>query len=361
MSRCTALRRCRLGTACVLMIVLGGTCVSLGLQRMWPRHWEASAIAFAPDGRKLIVGVYTWYSYHETSRYLVGGVAQSVKSLNSATGQLIEEIERTRSSQVRHGLSPEPRAWVAFSPDGGQLAIGHWEGGVLLRDATTWRPLRAIDEVPSVVNNVTFLRDGRTLCVGFREFPRLWNLQRPDEARHVQADARALATALSPDGTRLAFATGSADLKLIDAESLQEVRRFCWSAATGKLAARDDFDLYRCRRAAFTPDGLHIVVSLHGDRDRSEVKIVDLETGAEVHRFANRSGVIRFSPDGRRMAIGGQQGLSLIVADTRQEVVFEPYEGILDLAFSPDSQTIVLGDGDGWVECRDAGGLLPVF
>lgn len=342
----------------LLPVLLVGVCVYLFSNRAGPRNWAASAIAFSPEGDRLIVGTYRWRRIPPTStpRFLLGGIVQSVKSLDPSTGRQMEVIERTSSSLVRSGIAPEPSSWIAFSPDGQKLAIGHWDGRTLLRNVGAWKQAAVIGEEGKFVTNVNFLRDGTTLCVGHRSFPLIWELNAPNKWRHVDADVRPHSTSLSPDGKLLAFASGWFDVSVVDVAQWTLVNRFEWNATTGELLkpGESESNLLVCDHVAFTPDGQQLVVALREGNKRRLVLCVETETGREIHRFKDRHGVIRFSSDKQTMAIGGYSGLSLIALDTNEERYIESRQGILDLRFSPDSKRIVFGDWDGWAECRDA-------
>jgi len=339
----------------ILAIIVVGVCSYFLLSdRFRPRHWYASSIAFSPDGKRLVVGVYGWRRepYETTPRYLVGGVVQTVKSLDPSTGEELEVAEKIHSDVVRIALTPKSLSWIKFSPDGQQLAIGHWDGTTVIREVGSWKELVTLDGFP-LARNVTFSPDGTSLCVGYDSGPIIWTLGDPSVRRFLDFDSGGPnSTAISPDGGLLAFASDWYEISIVDSQRLTLVNQFLWSEATNELASDDETEYMNCPHVCFTPSGDELAVACHSKDDSCSVKLINVHTGHTLHRFKGRFGAIRFSPNGSTMAIGGYKGLALIDMESRAERFYEKRERILDLAFSPDSTMFVLGDADGRIECR---------
>jgi WD40 repeat protein len=160
--------------------------------------------------------------------------------------RFLDSLRRPRPDSLPR--SDRVNALAYRPPDGRHLAMGYANGEVEMWDATSRRRLRG-----SVRHG-----DGVTSLV------------------------------FSHDGSRMATA------------NRDEVR--VWDVATGKPRLR--YRLPGSYWAAFSPDGRYLASALGG-----LVKIWDLETGLERHAFRAGVGLVRhgaFSPDGRRLAAGGQ-------------------------------------------------------
>jgi WD40 repeat protein/serine/threonine protein kinase len=143
--------------------------------------------------------------------------------------------------------------------------------------------------------------------------------------------------AFSPDGRRLASASGDATVRV-------------WESATGKelfsLKA-----LAGVRSVAFSPDGQHLA---SGSRSGT-LKIWDSVTGQELFSFRSPAAVlcVAFSPDGRRLASGSADGkVRLWASATGQELFsFKGHpQGVTSVAFSPDGLRLASGSSDKMVK-----------
>jgi WD40 repeat protein/tRNA A-37 threonylcarbamoyl transferase component Bud32 len=202
-----------------------------------------------------------------------------------------------------------------------------------------------------------------------------------------------ISLAFSPDGKRLVCADENGAVKVLDAQTGQEILTFkgqngvifsvsfspdgkrlvsggehstlkVWDAQTGQeiLAAKGDNGMFTS--ASFSPDGKRLVsASLSG-----ALKVWDAQTGQETltlqeHYTVFTLGVCRaaFSPDGKRIVSGGADGaVKVWDAQTGQETLtLKGHTPVLNLgvssvAFSPDGKRIVSGGADGAVKVWDA-------
>jgi dipeptidyl aminopeptidase/acylaminoacyl peptidase len=187
---------------------------------------------------------------------------------------------------------------VAFSPDGQYLATATKDGVVRLWRATTGRELQKWQAHENSAASVRFSADSRFLASGGHDAKvKVWDvqmvLQDEDPAPQVQLEhsdrVRVWSVTFSPDGQRLASAGG----RSTDA--------------------------------------------------RGEVKVWDLQLRQEVFtlgNFIDRPTCVRFSPDGRRLAVVSPQLVQLCDAQTGREQLRwrDPQEGFAEAAFSPDGR-----------------------
>jgi eukaryotic-like serine/threonine-protein kinase len=182
---------------------------------------------------------------------------------------------------------------VVFGPEGTWVAAGAAEGGVTLRDAATGRELR-------------------TLGGG----------------NHVN-----LRLAVSPDGRRLVSGALDGTLEVWDPAAGTLLRS--WQGHSGPVTA-----------VALSADG-----ALLASADaKGGTTLWDAATGAAIRRLGppSRFLALAFSPDGRFLAVGGEQSVELFQAATGRPVraLHGHTRGVYALAFSPDGERLVSAAGD---------------
>jgi WD40 repeat protein len=292
--------------------------------------WVA-CLAYSPDGSTLAVG-------DRPTRPLCTFLGDAPVNQNGGLIRIVDLATR----QVARTIRPEKRpryeyevVSLAYTPDGRTL-VAHgkedWPGEkggrevgyhVTAYDAATGRVLRRIDsaKLDDWVVPV-FSRDASTFAALTHTGVRVWDVasghQRPaPEGGPMKAGA----LALSPDGERLAAGDESGEFGL-------------WDTASGRRLAR--FPGHR--------------------KDDSAYGVKSL----------------KFSPDGRMLACGGQRDVKvsefrweylneirLIDVTTRAERATIPGVGIEDMSFSPDGKTVATVSPDGPGD--DARGLLMLW
>ena len=146
------------------------------------------------------------------------------------------------------------------------------------------------------------------------------------------------ALAFNPEGTELA-ASGYHEVTL-------------WSAADGKLLGRIDHLPERICSIAWSPDGKQLAVAGGTPGLSGQVVMCDpasSRAGKVLDRIADLTLVVRFSPDGEKLAAGGADNVVKIfeTKSGKQLVRIEQHaDWVTDLAFSPDGTQLVTASRD---------------
>ncbi|MFO1500427.1 MAG: serine/threonine-protein kinase [Verrucomicrobiota bacterium] len=185
-------------------------------------------------------------------------------------------------------------------------------------------------------------RQGKDLR-GF-EWRYLWNISRPAEVRVLTNFC--MYAKYSPDGRLLAipeYSTG--EVKLWDVASREVIRT---------IRAYQS----QCWNLAFSPNGKVLATCSRAEPD---FKLWDVDTGMQIGILTNRSQerfAVTFSPDGKYLATVAATAYRKVAAevtiwDAASHQALTSLPGLTSWTiqedFSPDSQTLVCGDGEGLV------------
>jgi WD40 repeat protein/serine/threonine protein kinase len=244
-----------------------------------------------------------------------------------------------------------PFSWleyIAFSPDGGRLAIASHD----LSPGTEMSLLKAAagsskedDRNKHATNQTEAEWSFQNLAPGVIT---LWDLSTGQELRTLRGHrASVYSVAFSADGTELLSASGP----LFDGHSSEYAfgELFRW-----RLATVDAAQVIQCgdiRATALASDGRRVA---SGGED-GRVKVWNSETGEHLVTFSGHSGPVQtvaFDPQGARVASGGQDGTVQVwdAGTGRIEFTLTPPSGkvpVKSVAFSPDGQLLAALDEKG--------------
>jgi hypothetical protein len=197
---------------------------------------------------------------------------------------------------------------VALSPDGAVVAVGGWTGvagdkdAIYLFDRASGQLLRRLPGLPNVVLHLAFSPDGRWLAAGLGDANgvRIFDVTRGEETgRDAAYGDNSSSVHFSPDG-RLLLTTsydGQVRLYAVNDGTLGQPARASTGGGQQPFAAR------------FSPDGRRIAV---GFNDSTVVQVLDAKTLTEVAR-PSTVGVdngnlvsVAWSADGRFLVAGGR-------------------------------------------------------
>jgi WD40 repeat protein len=290
---------------------------------------EVAGMAFSPDG-KMLATISPYHSYQPT-----------VRLWDPATGRSLSLLSLRKFSS----------SWVcslAFSPDGRTLAISGCSEVEFIEVASGQNLLTLRGE--PIVQGATYMvfsPDGKTLAMADRA---CHNIQFWDPATGQRLRTLTLTydegyyrgnVAFSPDGKLLAFSTCTERGNYYDC--LKSEILF-WDLSTGQLSRRwTTCEGNACPptgwEAAFSPDWKMLVTYSNS----GPVSVYDLASGQILQTITvsfGRLPIVVFSPDGKTLAIGHEEGVQLWDPATGQLIRdFDAVWGeIVGVVFSPDGK-----------------------
>lgn len=252
---------------------------------------------------------------------------------------------------------------VAFSPDANRIALAGFDGTLRLLDGSTGREMLTIYAHPSLVAAVVFSPDGHRLAsASYDHTVRIWNATPltgdPQAAYCVTLQEHkelVSGVAFSPDGRWFASASWDSTVKVWEVSGRAMKLRCTLRGHKENVVA-----------VAFSSDNRPLA-SASWD---NTVKLWDLQapegdslTERRTIRCRQRVASIRFSPDGRFLAVGQSRGIAIYVPITGEQAYpfKETPAPVPDLAFSPDGRRLYsAGASDPCLKVWDVAGAKPI-
>ncbi|HEY2412728.1 MAG TPA: protein kinase [Pirellulaceae bacterium] len=309
---------------------------------------SATAIAFSPDGQKIVGAGYSGVNIWDiaTGKILVSfeGHDQRARCLayspdgklvasgshgfdqGRPTGGSLKIWEAETGKEILSINDAAPVMSVAFSPDGATLASGSF-AAIKLWNARSGKLQQTVAGFAHDVRGVAFSPAGKRLAGagGSFEKPELkvWDLETGNQTLELKGHEKSIASVVfSPDGQRLLSASLDRTARIWDSQSGHELVKFKGHSA-------------QLENAQFTPDGNRIATTAW---DRT-VRIWDAKSGEELTVIRGNRGVqtvLAISPDGKRLAAASSGYITLFDANNSQESAV-----VKDPAAVPTIRTIV--------------------
>lgn len=243
-------------------LIVWDTANGIQLRRFTRPGSRLQSIAFSPDGQTIAVA----------GESPAGGTADHNEVLLLRTADLSLRAHHATAPEPHNNLpneqelSNEPDA-VAFSPDGGTLAIAMSGGRIGLWSMTDpnapWTTLPGHD---GLAIDVAYSPDGTILASsGADRLVRLWRVRDGQQIGTLAQDSAVRRVAFSPDGTTLATAAEDTVLRI-------------WNVRTLQPIAQLDGNSDNLNDAEFDADGQHVA----GASADGTARIWDLNTDDAV-------------------------------------------------------------------------------
>lgn len=234
---------------------------------------------------------------------------------------------------------PEP---VAYSRDGGLLAAGGEDGGVLICDTISGRPLRTLHGHNGRVYAVAFGDGDKLLATGASDGTvRLWDPATGGCLQVLDGHRDGVwPMVLSPDSGLIVTGDGDGVLRI-------------WDAAAGRpriVLPGHSAPIYT---TAFSPDGAVLAVG-----DAAALRLYDAADGTLIHVVGGHRGPVyraAFSAAGDMLATGDREGMVRLWdpgGELRHELAGHTGR-VYTLAFHPLGHLLASGDTDGQIRLWD--------
>jgi WD40 repeat protein len=327
---------------------------------------KVQAIGPSPDGELLMAGtgdryehatVFQMKSGRRLARRMNAGQMASRAAFSPdgmlvalTAGQFLTVFEAYRGRSIVHLTEPGRLTRIAFSPDGTTAAGGFDEGRVIVVESETGRRLgRPLDcDRPRALAVAT---GGRPLAAGCYDGRlRVMNVVEDRITAEVPYRRVDAPIVLSRDG-RFFFSVGDKGAAVFEAAS----------GRTVKILGGDSVSA-----VALSPDGSHLAIA--AGRGASVVDVVGGREPLTLRPDELIEG-LAFSPDGKRVAIGGRSRLATVhEVDTGRVVTTvdhkEEEKGVLrvrTLAFSASGQLLATVVSDPTIHPPGSDSTVRVF
>ena len=299
------------------------------------RHWAATRPADLPPA------VATFIRSSETA------VEERLRELREARDQAEAALERAdaaaRRAEARR-LAAAAELALASTINQKNLAIAlaveslrlapTLEGDIAARNALRALPLHhgRLDS-DSQILATAYSPDGTRVVTGNLDgIAQVFSSDTGEEISRVEHGGDVNAVTFSPDGTRVATGSRDGTARVFDPTTGSEICRLDHDGAV--------------QAVAFSPEGMRIVT---GSSDRT-ARVFVVATGAEICHVKHRGDVnaVNFSPDGTRVATGSNERSARVFhADTGKLICRLRNDGaVWSVSFSPDGTRVATASQD---------------
>ena len=342
-----------LSAVTVLLLALGSLLVFWQWRRAEANAAQYRKISYA-DGMKA--------AYAEFKEGNVGQVARLLEEQKPRPGE--PDLRGFEWHYLYHLTHPKaflmlPRlkqvtSALSFTPDSRYLATYNWDDVSRLWNLD--HPNQPLVAITNASGPGGFAANGEEYIVGTQDgLVRFYKIQTGKMFRSLRL-GHDLVT-VSANGKRLVTLDETGTPQVFDAQTGQLV-----FTCPQKVAKRSDFGWNPL--VAISPDGrlLACVAPAASLRGTNHISIWHLESGGPVARLElSQVRVLTFSPDSDKLAIGGGEGKALIWSATTDEIRHLGRTGrpLFAAAFSSDSSVLAIGGTDETIQLWDVASATP--
>jgi DNA-binding beta-propeller fold protein YncE len=328
-------------TACLLLLVGRGVWLWATNRELLTLKCDTGpvySVAFSPDGGRLATGAVrrNW-----KPGWKPGEKRADILSIwDVKTGKTVQSY-RLKDAGAVYG--------VAFSPDGGRLAVAmvRQDAPVMLISGTADPQMLFLKGLAEPARSLAFSADGKYLAAGGDDGAvKVWDTATANEILTLpRQETSVTSVAFSPDGTQLATYALNATIKLWDARTGQEMK-------TLRNGTGNDRILNFLFNAVFSPDGKRLAAGGWG----KTVRVWDVETGQEVLSLVGHTDYVQgiaFSPDGKWIASASNDQTVRVwdAANGKEWLTLTGHTSfVYGVAFSRDSKRLASASEDGTVK-----------
>jgi pentatricopeptide repeat protein len=309
------------------------------------RDTETKRLSILPTGHTGWIRVLSW---DPRSRLLATASADGVIRLLDVAGQREAGVLRGHTGAV---LS------VAWSPDGCRLASASTDQTVRVWDVKTQKETAALRGHTSGVNGIAWSPDGRRLAsAGDDQTVRVWEVgSGPDPSLLRGSPGSLTAVSWAPDSRRLASACVDRTIRVWDADAGKQLAIL--TVPTHQVS-RDHSHSNLVRALSWSPDGRRLA----SGGDDGALRLWDVGTRKGTTLFYGDDNIVTavsWNPDGRRLA-SWDYSMALKVWDTNSGklllTLHRSTELVSALSWSPGGRRLANGESDGTVRLWDVAG-----
>ena len=260
-------------------------------------------------------------------RLLTCSLDKTLRLWDATTGKQLRVFEGHTESILAAALSPDGKRALS----GG---IGK-DGSVRLWDVATGKELYQMTGDADAVRSVAFGPEGKAISGHLHWTLQVWDLNTGRNAGILTGHTDQLYRVAYSDKAKLtATCSNDQSIRLWNLETGKEVRTLPSSSPIGFGSV------------CFSPDGKRLL-AVGSD---ATLRLWEVETGKELQRLKAKACCAGFSPNGKRIVLGGYLDETVRIWDIESDKELRRYEGhtsfVTSVVFFPDGKRIASASGD---------------